>query len=88
MNLELMGFLRLTLQVEGKQLTLMELLQLCHSLKSTDPRDKVFALLGWPLMATASSEQTIASPLRSCTFILLFKFFELMRIWTSSVVCR
>jgi hypothetical protein len=45
-NVERMGFLRLTLLVEGKQLTLMELLQLCHSLKSTDPRDKVFALLG------------------------------------------
>ena len=57
-NVELMAFLRSRTVVQDRGFTLGELLKRCHSLKSTDPRDMIFGLLG---LATDSEQLQITA---------------------------
>lgn len=46
-NLQILDVLRTTRQEKGElTMTMLELLQWCHAMASTDPRDKIYGVLG------------------------------------------
>ncbi len=71
----------------GKQFTLVELLQLCHSFKSTDPRDKIFALLGLATDGNRLIRAEYNIPVKEVSVHTAFQVLRTYGELTFSVVC-